>query len=502
MYARNVAEEPGRLKDDNVSQFHFEGSLTTRDGKRHIPHRFVAPADAGQIDIHLRIAPEGSQGMKHLITLTVFDPAGFRGAGHRGGSEHRVRIAAAETTPGYLPGPLPAGEWIVQLDTHRIMPGEPVHYWLDVEVQTRAAAPDADPSTSRGLQRPETDQGLRSPELVRAVSRTTPRGPGWYRGDLHTHTHHSDAQGRSVADLIELARGAGLDFIFLTDHNTTAGLAEADAAGEDGLLVAAGIELTTFWGHALCLGRRDWVDWRIRPGTGEIAAIAAETYAAGQVFIIAHPQSNGDPGCTGCAWRFGDMMPGAARLVEIWNGPWAGDSNNEASLALWYDWLNQGYRLAATAGSDTHSQRNYANRPGFNVLYAAALTEAALLDALLAGHLYVSAGPQISFQAVAHVPGTCEVPGTSTAERAGGETWISGDTATGPATFTLAWADCPAAARVRVIVDGKLLAERPAAPGDGSHTWRMMPADAHWVLAEIRGDDGQMLAVTNPIFFQ
>jgi hypothetical protein len=477
-----LAEEPGRLKDDNVSQYHFEGSLTTRDGKRHIPHRFVAPADAGQIDIQLHIAPEGSQGMSHLITLTVFDPAGFRGAGHRGGSEHRVRIAAAETTPGYRSGPLPAGEWIVQLDTHRIMPGEPVHYWLDVEID--------------GCHVPGTSQV----PGTSAAPAAAPRGPGWYRGDLHTHTHHSDARDRSVADLIELARGAGLNFIFLTDHNTNSGLAEWDAANSAGLLTAAGIELTTFWGHALCLGRRDWVDWRIRPGMGQIAAIAAETYAAGQVFIIAHPQSNGDPGCTGCAWRFGDMMPGNARLVEIWNGPWAGDSNNEASLALWYDWLNQGYRLAATAGSDTHSQRSYANKPGFNVIHATALTEAALLDALLAGHLYLSAGPTVTFQAIPHVPGTCEVPGTSA--RTSSQTWISGDTAAGPATFTLAWTDCPANARLRVIVDGKLLAERPAAPGEGSHTWRMTPADAHWVLAEIRDGTGAMLAVTNPIFFQ
>jgi hypothetical protein len=30
----------------------------------------------------------------------------------------------------------------------------------------------------------------------------------------------------------------------------------------------------------------------------------------------------------------------------------------------------------------------------------------------------------------------------------------------------------------------------------------MTPADAHWVLAEIRDGTGAMLAVTNPIFFQ
>ena len=130
-----------------------------------------------------------------------------------------------------------------------------------------------------------------------------------------------------------------------------------------------------------------------------MARIAAAAYASDQVFIIAHPLSAGDPGCTGCAWRFGEMMPGNARLVEIWNGPWRGDSHNEATLALWYDWLNQGLRLAATAGSDTHSRHSYAARPGFNVIYAESLTEPALLSGLRAGRLYLSAGPQLAFEA-------------------------------------------------------------------------------------------------------
>ena len=59
------------------------------------------------------------------------------------------------------------------------------------------------------------------------------------------------------------------------------------------------------------------------------------------------------------------MMPGDARVVEVWNGPWGCDSNNEKALTLWYDWLNQGLRLAATAGTDTHGRHAYAARPGF-----------------------------------------------------------------------------------------------------------------------------------------
>jgi hypothetical protein len=237
-----------------MSNDHFEDHLTARDCKRHIAHPIDVPADSAQIDIDFRYAPDGAHGVSNLLTLTLFDPSGFRGAGHRGGASQRVRISAAEATPGYLPGPLPAGRWIVQIDTHMIMPGEPVHYHLDVSVSAGARA-DLRPDAATAA----------PPPAARAVARPG-RGPGWRRGDLHSHTHHSDADERSVADLIEMARAAGLDFIFLTDHNTTAGLAEMDASTAPDLLAAGGIELTTFWGHALCLGTRAWVDWRVRPG--------------------------------------------------------------------------------------------------------------------------------------------------------------------------------------------------------------------------------------------
>lgn len=447
--------------------YHYEGSLTARDAKRCIPQRFGVPAGTGRMELHLRFAPAGAYGIVNLITLTLFDPQGFRGAGLREGDSHWVHLGPAGASPGFLPGPLPGGEWTAEVDTHMIMPGQPVRYSLDITL-TEEAGTAAEPAP-----------------LPAARPRTAPRGPGWYRGELHSHTYHSDATGRTVAELVQMARGEGLDFIFLTDHNTTAGLAEMDALAADDLLTAGGIELTTFWGHALCLGTRDWVDWRVRPNSGEMERIAAATYGRGQVFVIAHPQSPGDPACTGCSWRFGDMMPGNAEVVEIWNGPWGGDSNNEPSLALWYDWLNQGQRLAATAGTDTHSSRDYAARPGFNVVYAEALTEAALLKAIRAGRLYMSAGPRLGLEARGE----------------GGERWTMGDTAARPATFTAGWAGCPDGARLRVMANGRSLAEQPAA-GEGSYTWAMAPGDADWVVVEIRDAGGELLAISNPIYLR
>ena len=444
---------------------HLSGTLTARDAKRHVPHSFAVPAGATQIALSLSFTPVAQSGLANMLTLTLFDPDGFRGARHRGGSQHAVVISDTAATPGYLAGPLPAGEWVVQIDTHRIMPGAPVHYKLDIAISTETEAP-----MTHVL-----------PEGRRNGGRD--RGTGWYRGDLHSHTDHSDAGERTVADLIAAAQDAGLDFLFVTDHNTTSTLAALETIDSGDLLVAGGMELTTFWGHALVLGTRRWIDWRFRPGDGGIERVAMNADTAGELFIIAHPNAGGDPLCTGCAWRFGEMMPGTARLVEVWNGPWGGDSNNEASLALWYDWLNQGRRMVATVGSDTHSAADYAAGPSFAVVYTDELSEAALLRAIAAGHLYLSSGPALTLDA-----------------RAGdGTRAMMGDSIGQDATFEASWQACPPGATLRIIANGCLLHAQDATE-PGIHRWSMAPRAASWVTAELRSAAGELLAVTNPIF--
>jgi hypothetical protein len=461
-------------------QKEFKGELTTRDSKRYLPFRFDVPEGCSGLEITMTFEPAKVEGISNRLTLTLFDPDGFRGAGHRGGSTHEVRIDGETATPGYLPGPLPPGEWTVEIDTHMVMPGPAVRYQLQVDLiegQGGSAGRSDEPvRRSQGI----VSCGAFAPSAGRA---------GWYRGDLHTHSHHSDARDFAVADMTDLAQQYDLDFFFLTDHNTNAGLVCNGIPSDAGPgtpavpLFCRGIELTTYWGHALCLGTDRWIDWRVRPGSGAMAKIADRADREGAVFIIAHPLAEGDPGCTGCAWRFGDMMPGNARFVEIWNGPWQGDSHNEDALALWYDWLNQGLRIVATAGTDVHGKVPAGVTPGFNVIYADALSEAALLDGLRAGHLYLSGGPEILLAA----------------EDGRGERAIMGDTIRQPATFRVTWTAMPEGGEVRVLANGRQLTALPAG-ASGEHRWMMSPKEAEWVVAEARGEDGSLLAVTNPIF--
>jgi predicted metal-dependent phosphoesterase TrpH len=76
--------------------------------------------------------------------------------------------------------------------------------------------------------------------------------------DLHSHSTASDGS-LSPARLVERARSQGVDVLALTDHDNTAGLAEArQAAGAAGIQLVPGVEISVTWNgltvHVLGLG--------------------------------------------------------------------------------------------------------------------------------------------------------------------------------------------------------------------------------------------------------
>jgi predicted metal-dependent phosphoesterase TrpH len=78
--------------------------------------------------------------------------------------------------------------------------------------------------------------------------------------DLHTHSNCSDGS-LSPAELIERAAAAGVQVLALTDHDTVAGLDEAQrAANAQGLRLVPGVEISAAWRsqaiHVLGL----WID--------------------------------------------------------------------------------------------------------------------------------------------------------------------------------------------------------------------------------------------------
>jgi predicted metal-dependent phosphoesterase TrpH len=82
--------------------------------------------------------------------------------------------------------------------------------------------------------------------LCRALATRYPSG----RADLHTHTTCSDG-AYTPSQVVELARRSGLSAVALTDHDTTAGLAEAMVAAAGVVEVVPGVELTARHGGAI-----------------------------------------------------------------------------------------------------------------------------------------------------------------------------------------------------------------------------------------------------------
>lgn len=77
---------------------------------------------------------------------------------------------------------------------------------------------------------------------------TSPAGPTPFV-DLHMHSTASDGS-RAPADVVRAARDAGLAAIALTDHDTVAGLPDAQRAGEAlGVRIVNGVELSAVEGE-------------------------------------------------------------------------------------------------------------------------------------------------------------------------------------------------------------------------------------------------------------
>lgn len=178
-----------------------------------------------------------------ILDLGIFGPSGFRG--WSGGARSGFTLSAADATPGYAPGPVEPGSWSVILGP---MVGAAGGMAWQVDVTLHHGDP---------LPRAPYDI------LPTAVAG---RGPGWYRGDLHLHSVHSDGQ-RTVDEIVAAARQEGMHFIATSDHNTSStGVTWRGNIPAD-LLVINAEEVTTRHGHWLAVGlpQGEWVDWRYGP---------------------------------------------------------------------------------------------------------------------------------------------------------------------------------------------------------------------------------------------
>ncbi|MFG2771086.1 CehA/McbA family metallohydrolase [Streptomyces sp. NPDC048350] len=313
-----------------------------------------------------------------ILDLGIFDPSRFRG--WSGGARSGFTLSAAETTPGYIPGPVEPGRWSVILGP--------------IVGATGGMAWQVDVTLHRGDQLPSTPYDI----LPGSVAG---RGPGWYRGDLHLHSVHSDGQ-RTVDEIVAAARQEGLDFIATSDHNTSStGVTWRGNIPTD-LLVVNAEEVTTRHGHWLAVGlpQGEWVDWRYGD-QGAFEGHARRVHSLGGLTIAAHPLTP----APGSFWEFGLDRVDA---LEVWNGPWTLD--DAANIAAWHVMLCLGKRVAAVGNSDAHSPADAVGRP-HNVVYADSLSTPAVLDALRLGRSYAVESTAVTLDFTARGGGRAAGPG-------------------------------------------------------------------------------------------
>jgi hypothetical protein len=357
----------------------------------------------------------------------------------------------------------------------------------------------------------------------------------WVAGDLHVHTIYGhdtcidpttawdpsspdrsarrscDAfytVGFAPADRLREAQQRGLQFVALTDHNNVVNQTDPDVlsfvAANPGFVFVPAYE-NSQPGHVQMLGARSCYgnDGAIAGATVECDQKVADKSAAGEqaladglrsaggVFQINHPSDMN--------WlsRFGySVVPD---VVEVWNEPWfyqqpAPASNDNDFSLRWYDgFLQRGYRVGVTGGSDSHwvstdSVQGIGDPTTW--VFVRELSVSGVLEGLRAHHTFVSAlppldnGPQLYLEADHNGDGVYEA--------------IAGDETSAKSTFRLRAVNAAAGSTLRIVtdrgsVDVPLGASLPA--GESTYTFRLgrdgIPSGAMFVRAQLIGPDGQ-----------
>ncbi len=315
------------------------------------------------------------------VDLGIFDTRGtdFMTEGFRGWSgsaRQSFFIATDDATPGYMPGPIQPGTWFICLGLYKVAP-DGCDYRVEIELTRSDAATPTIEFPARLPLRYQPEDG--HPSWPRSAD-------GWYKGELHCHTCHSDGDSDPL-EVIARAEALGLDFLAITDHNVLSQLVTLNQA-QTGLMLIPGCEVTTYKGHWNIWGdtAAGWIDFRVLTEEAMRAAVS-EALRRGYTVSCNHPRPYGPE------WVY-DQVEGF-HTMEVWNGPW--EIFNSTALAFWEDKLRTGQRYTAVGGSDAHfHHREHIAKlaqPTNWIYVTGDPSPVRLTEAMRTGHVSVTSGP-------------------------------------------------------------------------------------------------------------
>jgi hypothetical protein len=313
---------------------------------------FAVPENAERIDVRMRyprytkcfaggfVCEENTC----VIDLALETPTGQL-AGAAGSNRAHVFVSPLGSSDGFAEMELSAGDWCIVAGAYRV----PEH-GVDVDF--------------------EIDVTLKHRRLL--------------RGDTHAHTSASDGVFPMDA-LAGMARGEGLDFLFITDHNNV-----SSPRPYEGVSVLPGVEWTHYQGHANFLGSATPFPGRYDTRSlSETIALMQSAQEGGALVVLNHPF------CPLVPWLWGYDVPFDA--LEVWNG--AMSERNERAVAYWHGELCKGRRIPALGGSDYHAPGLLGSLATPTMcLYALSRSCADVMDALRRGDgfiTYLPNGPAV-----------------------------------------------------------------------------------------------------------
>ena len=459
----------------------LRGTVKGDQNNTYIEVPFEVPVNTARLTVSF-----GYTGKEERTTLDIGiqDPQRFRG--WSGGNKSSFTISVSDATPSYLPGPILPGTWKLWIGVPNIRPSSVASYEAKVYFEPGSKA------------------------VVEGFSETPLRSSaGWYRGDLHMHTGHSDGSCKSqngnkvpcpVFITLQAAATRGLDFIAVTDHNTTS---HFDALREmqpyfDRLLLIPGREITTFQGHANLYGTTEFVDFRVGSSSvPDMKTLLDRVGQSGGLISINHPGLPTGEACMGCGWspKTGDMR--LVQAVETVNG--GTEEGPYSGVPFWEKQLNAGYRPTAIGGSDNHNPELPQDSPGSvgsptTVVYASELSVPGILSGIRSGRVFVDL--------TASKDRLLDFSAESKADKAamgGALPAASGDTV----TLSAHLAGC-VGSHLRFLVDGQADASIPtvaitSADQTVTSRWRS-DGKRHWLRADVVSQSGKLELLGNPIY--
>lgn len=416
----------------------------------------------------ISVKEEYSNPSKNVLNMGIFgeegydlgNAAGFRG--WSGGAKKEFFINEADASTGYVAGPIKKGTWNILIYPSTII-REGIDWKLTITL---------------------TSGTHQTPFKTQPAKTTVNNKAGWYRGDLHMHTLHSDGK-RTQQELADEAVAKHLDYIISTEHNTNSANLQWGKYDKKGLLIINGEEVTTTaYGHwnAIGLKPQTWIEWRYAPKDNAIKRYTEQVHRDGGLCIINHPFYT--PTLTnGFAFN-----PAFFDGIEVWNGNW--DALDELDLKWWNDLLKSGRRMLAIGASDTHVSSGSPNNLGTpqTVVYAKTLSQTGIINGLRQGKAYITSIPDLRLDfSAGHDEKRADI---------GAELIANGNV---QVKISFASTLVPADAALTLIGSQGIIQSLKMTT---TSSLDIDVKSTSYLRLELRDSNGQMLAMTNPIWIK